>query len=401
MATTGMNTAAVETTDVVMSYGLESQWGVAPATTFQAWRMTSESMAGKKTRSRPDEINDSAQVSAAVTTQEGADGAINFALSYGTFDDAFCSLLNSSWSNALNIVGVGGDITFVAQAGGNRITSTTANKFQNVVAGQYIKVMGCAAAPGGNGESFFVKVDSKTDNQTLVVSGKALVAENPAGAAVTIRGSMIRNSNVAQTLFIQKKLGAAGYLTYPGSFASGANIDCQQGQFTTGSINYIAKIENKALTDSSTGGVLPAPTGLVIDPVAGMQALTINGTAIAASIQSMKLQFQKEGAAAHYAMMSPGAVMITKGKLAVTGTTELYFANFTEYDRFKAESTAPISFRQVDAAGAAYVLTVLNAALMNPKITAGGPGRPVVASFELEGNPDPITGATFQMDRAA
>lgn len=401
MGTTGMNTAAVETTDVVMSYGLESQWGVAPATTFQAWRMTSESMAGKKTRSRPDEINDSAQVSAAVTTQEGADGAINLALSYGTYDDAFCSLLNSSWSNALNIAGASGDIAFVAQAGGNKITSTTSNKFQNVVAGQYIKVMGCAAAPGGNSASFFVKVDSKPDNQTLIVSGKALVAESPAGAAVTIRGSMIRNSNVGQTLFVQKKLGTAGFLTYPGSFASGGNLDCQQGQFTTGSINYIAQIENKALVDSSTGGVLPAPTGPVIDPVAGMQNLTINGTAIAAAVQSLKLQFQKEGAAAHYALMSSGAVMITKGKLAVTGTAELYFANFNEYDRFKSESMAPISYRQVDKTGAAYVLTLLNAGLMNPKITAGGPGRPVVASFELEGNPDPVTGATFQMDRAA
>ncbi len=401
MATTGYNAAAIETTDVVMSYGLEATWAQPPATTFQAWRMTSEGMAGKKTRSRPDEINDSAQVSTAVTTQEGADGAINFALSYGTYDDAFCSLLNSSWSNTLNIVGVGGDIAFVAQAGGNKITSTTNSKFQNVLVGQYIKVMGCAAAPDGNGAAFFVKVDSKPDNQTLIVSGKALVAESPTGTAVSIRGSMIRNSNVVQTLFIQKKLGAAGYLTYPGSFASGGNIDCQQGQFTSGSITYIAKIENKATVDSSTGGVLPAPAGPVIDPIAGMQALTLNGTAIAASVNSMKLQFQKQGAAAHYALQSAGAVMITKGKLEVTGTTEIYFADFTLYDRFKSEAMDPLSFRQVDATGSAYVLTMLKAALMNPKVTAGGPGRPVVASFELEGNPDPATGATFQMDRAA
>lgn len=397
MGTTGYNAAAIETTSVVVSYGLEAVWGEPPATTFQALRMTSESMSGKKKRDRPDEINDSAQVSAAVTTQDSADGALNFAFSYGTYDDVIGALLNAPWGASLSITGVGGDITFAAT--GNQINSATSGKFTAVQVGQYIKVAGCAASSGSN--NGWMKVAAKIDAQTLTISGKTLVNETPTGAACTIRGSMIRNSNIMQTLFIQKKLGAAGFLTYGGSFVSGGNLNAQQGQFTQGAFNFISKSEEKSASDRSTGGVLSAPTGSVIDPVAGMQAITVGGVPIAATVESLNLQFQKQAAAAFYGLGSTSAAGITMGKLDVSGTTTLYFADFAFYDRFKSEAKDPLSYRQIDEVGSGYVLTLLNAALMNPKIVAGGPGRPVTAQFDIEGNPDPVTGATFQMDRAA
>lgn len=50
-------------------------------------------------------------------------------------------------------------------------------------------------------------------------------------------------------------------------------------------------------------------------------------------------------------------------------------------------------------AGKGYVITLLNATIMNPSIVAGGPNQPVMAEFQLEMNPDPVTGRTFQIDR--
>ncbi|MFC5358060.1 phage tail tube protein [Azospirillum himalayense] len=399
MGTSGYQ-GAVETSNVELSYGLETVWGQAPTTTFQAVRFTGEGFKGKKDRRRPEEINDFAQVSAAVTTQESADGSLNFAMSFGTHDDLWCSLLNSSWGAQLNIAGASGDISFVAS--GNKITSTTANKFQNVQLRQWIKVKGCGpVGPAGNGPSFYVQVWSKPDNQTILVVGKTLVDETPAAAAVTIKGSMIRNSNLVQTLFMQKKLGSAGYLTYPGTFLTGGSINAQQGQFTSGSFNALSKQEVKAVGDSSTGGVMPAPTGQVIDNVAGFQGLLLDGAVVAATVRALNLNFQKEGAAAYYGMGATGAEGMIRGDLSATGTAEIYFKTFDLYDRYRNEATGPLSFRQVDAAGQAYVLTVLNGFLNNPEVVAGGRNQPVVAKFEVEGNPDPVTGKTFQLDRLA
>lgn len=97
MATTGYF-AGIPTSDVEISYAPETTWGTAPLSGFKAIRLTSESLAGQKTRARPDEINTSRSASKPVTTQFTAGGNVSGALSYGTYDDWFASLFCSAWN---------------------------------------------------------------------------------------------------------------------------------------------------------------------------------------------------------------------------------------------------------------------------------------------------------------
>jgi len=298
MATTAYQ-AGFESNAVELSYGLEAVWGVAPATTFQAIRSTGESLSGKKQRTRPDELNTTAQVSAAVTQQVSADGSINFALSYGTYDDLFCSLLNSAWAGTLSITGASGDISFAAS--GNTVSSTTSGKFTSVVLGQWVKI----ASPLNNG---YGRVATKADNQTFTVAGVTLVNETPTGSGATIKSSgYIRNSNVFQSLFFQKKFSSSVFLTYPGTQVTGCTINANQGQFAEGNFALMSKIENKATTDSSTGGVLAAPTGNVFDTVAEFAQLQMDGATIAAVCKGVSLQMSKQGAAMDYGLASASA----------------------------------------------------------------------------------------------
>src|SRR6188768_601425 len=91
---------AIDTSDIVVSYGEEVVWGTLPAVAFKALRITGESLSENKQRSRPLEINPSGVVSHAITTQVGVEGSLNFALSADTFDDFIAGSLNSVFSGS-------------------------------------------------------------------------------------------------------------------------------------------------------------------------------------------------------------------------------------------------------------------------------------------------------------
>ena len=396
MTGTASYLAGIEANSVQLSYAPEATWGTLPATTFQALRMTGESLAGKKTRARPSEIRTDAQVSAAITQSKIADGAINFALSYGTYDDLLASLFNADWSADLNLSGSSGDIAFAAS--GNQITSTTSGKFTTVQVGQWIKVSGCTTSSGANNGR--MRVSAKPDNQTLTIAaGKTLVNETPAGSAVKIHGSMIRNSNVFHSVYMQKMLSSSLYLRYPGCQITSMTLSQQQGKFVDGSFNVMAQQEAKATTDASTGGVTAAPTGRVIDTVADFLELQVDNAALTGTVQALNLNIQKQGAAADYGIGSSAAQGMRIGLLELSGKFEVFFKDFSLYDRFNTEALGILSWALQDLAGSSYVFTLPSFTIMNPAIVAGGVGTPVVASFDLEANPDPTLGMTIQIDR--
>ena len=111
MAATAGYQAGVEANQTQLSYGVEATWGTKPAVQFQAIRYTSETLALTKTRQRPGEINITREVSQAVTTQQAAGGTINYALSWGTYDDFFASLMQNDWTTPYVITSIGTDIS--------------------------------------------------------------------------------------------------------------------------------------------------------------------------------------------------------------------------------------------------------------------------------------------------
>lgn len=392
MATTGFQ-AGVEANDTNIRYGVETAWGSAPVVAFTSIRHTSETLAGSKSRSRPSEINQTREDSQAVTTQESAAGAINYALSYGTFDDWFASMLCNTWQAAQAIAGVAGDITITS--GTNVLSSTTAGKFTNISQGQWIRLLGFTNA-GNNG---FWKVVTKTDATHLVLAGTGtIVTETPAGTAAQVRASTILNGTTFTSLFVEKELSSVLFLQYPGSYVSGGSLSGSLGQFMSGAFNIVAQQEQSATTTSSTGAVNAAPTGVVHNTVGGFGGVLLNQAALTAKVDSFTLNFTNTGAAGEYGMGSSVAAGVLKGSFGVNGTLKMFFKDFTYYARFKSEATGELAFITQDAAGNAYVFSLPVATLMNPSVDAGGPGQAVYASFTIEGNPQ-SGGGTLRIDR--
>lgn len=392
-ATTGYQ-AGTESNAVLLSYGVETAWATLPAVAFQAIRHTSESLAFPKTRARPGEIPTNREAIAAVTTQQAVSGAINFALSYGTYDDFLSVMLGNDWGTAQTIAGIAADITLTSGTPAV-LSSTLATKFQNIVAGQWIRLLGFTTTANND----FYYVATKTDNSHLSLNKAgtaAAVTETPTGTNAQVRAKTIQNGSQFKSLYLQKQFSSALFLQYPGAFVTGATLSGGVGQFLSGSFNVAAQQELSATTDASTGTVVAAPTGRAHDPVGGFRYALLNETAMG-TLQKFSLSIQNTGAASEYGMGSPSAAGMLQGVLDVSGTMDMYFKDFTLYAKFIAETAGRLEFITADVAGNAYAITLPNANIF-ASINAGGPNQPVMASFKIEGNPQ-SAGGTIQFDK--
>jgi hypothetical protein len=390
--------AGSEANNVQLSYGVESVWGTVPATTFQAIRFTSETLASTKTRNRPQEVATTREMAAAVTVQVSGGGGVNFALSYGTYDDMLSALLGNDWGAVQTLAGIAGDVSITNLTGTTAtLASTLGTKFSGIALGQWIRTLGFTNAT--NNDIWRVTARASNSSMTLTkATAGAPVTETPAGTAAQVRAQTIANGTQFKSLFFQKKLGASLWLNYPGVYPSDCTLSGGVGQFLNGAFTLLAQQELSAVADASTGGVLAAPAGRVHDPVGGFVGVFQNEAKLAATVDTFSLKIANTGAALEFGMGSAAAAGVLMGTLEVTGSMKLYFKDFTLYARYLAETQGALEFITKDATGNAYVITLPAATLMNPQIVAGGVGQAVFATFQIEGNPQ-ATGGTIQIDK--
>ena len=406
---TGFN-AGLDSSDTVVRYGEEVTWDTVPAVAFQNVRTTGESFSEQKTRTRPEEIKADGFVSHALTTQVQATGGLNFALSFGTYDDLLGGLLNGSFSADLAIqsvvtTGVIAASTALPNLTGAGFTFGNATDTDNIVAGSWIRVSGFATNPSNNGLFRVTAVDTVNEevqvHNTAGQGGSGLVNESSTGSEVNVQGAILRNGTNFRSFYFEKQLAAALFLVYSGSYISDGNLTAQVGGFVEGTFNFLCASETSGTSTASTGGPTAAPTGRVIDTVAGFSQLEQDGVAISAVVQGISWTVTKNNARAQYGLGAAAAQGMARGTIDVSGTMSVYFTDFTLYALYKAESDHIISFAALDNTGAGYIFTLPGATLMNPTIVAGSPDTDIVSEFELEGNEGTgvYAGVIMQIDR--
>jgi len=395
VATTGYQ-AGVETTQTQWSYGFETAWGTKPPIQFQALRFTGETLGKTRTRQRPLEINATREAAAAVTVQEQVGGAINFAMSYGTYDDLFAIALGNEWTAPLTIQGAAADITLTNLSSTTAtLSSPTANKFQNVTLGSYIRLLGFTNAVN-NG---IWLVSAKASNVSLTLtSTRSAITETPATTLAGVRGSALTNSTEIRTIWLQEQLAANLFYEYPGSFVTGFSLQAQIGQFFNGSFNLLCKDEQTAVTNQSTGAVLAAPGGRVITPTSGYLGTLLDSVTPTAIIDQLNLTVANTGSVPEYGLGTAGSAGFTGGYLEASGTFRAFFPDFNLYTMYVAEAQHLLAFQVQDANTDAYVISFGTATLSDAKVNAGGPGQPVYASMAFMADPA-AAGGTMRFDK--
>jgi len=394
--------AGIDSSDVVVRYGEEVVWngpngdGTPPAVAFTEVRLTGESFAEQKTRTRPEEIKADGFVSHALTTQVQATGGLNFALSFGTYDDLLEGLLNGDFTTDLALDAITVDVLVdatLAVSGGIGFTSTLSGKFDALVAGQWFRASGWVS--GGAGVNGIYRVTNVVAGASPELEVSATAGDGGTLAALDaqvsvgaekFRGKMLRNGVAFHSYWFEKQLSAALFLVYSGSYINDGNLTAQVGGFLEGTFNFLCASETSGTTTGGTGPPNEAPVGRVIDTVAGFSNLEVNDVAIAAVVQGISWTVTKNNARAQYGLGQATAQGMARGTIDVSGTMSVYFTDFTLYDLYKAETDQIISFRALDDTGEGYIFTLPGVTLMNPTVVAGGPDSDVVSEFQLEGN---------------
>jgi hypothetical protein len=302
----------------------------------------------------------------------------------------------------VSIRSTGGDITLTSGTG--ILSSTTSGKFTGIVAGQWLMLSGFTNA-ANNGAALVTAVTSGTsitlNNST---NTQAYVTETPTGAAVTLAGQYIQNSNVVTTYSFEKQFASALFFQYLGSYVSSLQLTFAVGKYCEGVINFLVKGQTASTTEAGTATPTIAPGGRIIDNISGFSSFAVNNAAPTSILQSAEITVSKQRSAAQYGIGSATAAGIRRGTLQVDGKLSLFFKDLVYYNDFVNEPDLGISFQLTDNVGNAYVITMPAITIMNPAIVAKGADQDIVADFVLEGNPAPSSNAlypliTIQIDR--
>ncbi|MCP1196196.1 phage tail tube protein [Acetobacter senegalensis] len=392
-ATSGL-AAGAQTNDTRMDFALETLYATPPTGNYQALRITGETFKRADSTSRPQEINDLKQVSQSVVTQVQASGTVSGALSSGTFDDLIAGVMGADWAgafvfNATNVSTVRPNnnlLLFPADNTGFVSKLPDFGTFRIVSPSKGWDFIGYYARRSDNaamiiGPEFFTKYNW----------GDGLVDD----AVVTVNG--IANSNIDKTFTIRKKL-LGKFLHYPGSLITQVQIQLQQGQFGTISIDAICADEVKSDTDIASS-VLAAPGGKVHNTVNNFLGATINGQAPAGCVTQFTCALARDGNGNDYGNGHTSACGVRTGQFTASGSIEFYFRTWDEYDAALAGTQGPIIVKSVDDSGNGYAFVFTNAALRNASVNTSETNQTVKASFDIEGNPTEDGGPTFAIFR--
>ncbi|WP_243430062.1 phage tail tube protein [Acetobacter sacchari] len=386
-ATSGL-AAGVQTNDTSLDFALETTYGTAPGGNYQALRFTSETLARQDSTSRPDEINAVREVSQSVLTQVSASGTISGPLATGCFDDFLAGVMGND-GKALTLTSGGAYFNF------NPDGSITSMNFSSADYTSQPLYGGVIINSPSNGFKNVYCAYYKTEIGSSTIYTADL---GPVGSVLkskdgdTFTYANLVNGSIDKTFTVRKKL-LSGFQMFTGSLVNQMQIQLQQGQFGSVSVDLTCGNMTRSTTDIAAA-VLPAPTGVVHDSISGFLGLTINGVAPVGCVTQATITLSRDGAGNDYGMGHADACGVRSGSFMAAGSIEFYFRSWDQFDQLAAGTQGPIVIKSVDGAGDGYAFMFLNAALRNGKDPISGKNQTVKATFDIEGNPA-AGGGTF------
>lgn len=378
---------------VQVTYWEEATWGTGPTTeAMTEVRMTGESLNYNITNAQSTEIRDDRQITDVIQVGAEATGGINLELSYGSYDDFLASALFSTWSADLSI-----EATTISTDSSELTSSSTA--FENVVAGQWIKISGMSA--GTNNTYWLVTAITSTGD---VVTVEGTFTTEATGATVTVTGSTLSNGVTEKSFTIERfhaGLSAAVYFEYTGMVVSQMNLNIAANQIITGNFDFLGKSGSVSATTTSSGGITAANTNDIINATSNV------GSILEADVTTNTTLIQSIGVSLNNNLRgldevgTLGNANIGTGVTDVTGTLSAYFQNKNLIDKYIAGTKTSLSTRLTDNDGNTYIFTFHKIAFETAPVNAGSSNSDVMQNLTWRAMRHPTYDNTIQIDRFA
>lgn len=376
----------------------ETVWGTTPASpALIETRYTGESLDENLSFEKSKEIRADRQLPDTVLVDSSPSGAFNFEMSYSTFADLFEAALMGTWSAALAIVGIAGDISTVAAPTSN-VTSTLVSKFTNVQVGQWIKLSGFTN-PSLN-DWFYVS--NKIDNSHLTVTPAPVAAETPSGAAAHIDGMMLRNGVTERSYTLVKQFNDTTVMTrhiFTGMRVKGVSMQMQTKSILTGAFNFIGKGGSLSETTFAGESIVAASTTEILNAVSSIRAVSqdyvpfgTNGSIMSLTMELDNQHREQKG------LGVLGNIGVVGGQLMVNFSGSQYFQDKTQALKFKNAGIFAFSYELQDSLGNVLIFTAPRCKYEKFTFNASQLDSDVAADVQFTALRDPVTNCMIQID---
>ena len=141
-----------------------------------------------------------------------------------------------------------------------------------------------------------------------------------------------------------------------------------------------------------------ATTTPVMNAVSNVGGIWFDNVASTASLASLTLDVNGT-LRAQDAIGSLGHVGIALGRMAITGSCNIYFDSNTQYNKFLNATEFKYALEVADGNGKCYIFTLPRVKYTSGTVTAGGLDQDVVFAGNFEAIKDATYGIMVQIDR--
>lgn len=375
-----------------VTYGVPSVTGAD----YKKMRYTGESLAQDVQTVSSNEINDDRQTSDLIRTDLAASGAINFEFSHGTYDPELIALFHEDTGDY-----VAGAAAVVASST-ITLTSVCSGDFSAIAShvGKFGEVVVRAAGPGAVEQRVIARISAVTSTTSITfdLMEKPLTNVATKHVTVTVGGvltnGVTRQSYTYERFFKDAEGGSGNYAYNVGYSPNNMNLSIAAGSIVTGSFDFVGSREFAQTGPVWTGSPVAVTTTKVmngIDHVVGI----IEG---AATFRTVRLDVSiGNNLSSHKAIGLLGALELTSGQLAVSGSVQAYFKNVAQFDKFLnfTDTSLVLMFR--DQNNKCYVLHLPDMKFTAGKRNAAGINQPVMADLSFGAIKDPTIGKTMKL----
>jgi len=395
-----------DSSSVQLFFVAETAWGEIPVASplvLSEFRFTNESLTQNTETAVSEEIRSDRQVADIIRTQVGAGGDAGIELSFGSHDPLFEGALYDDFSTEVNDTA---DIAISFPSPENNTAIFTnvgggsPDPFKNIVAGQFIRLVGSLASPTNDGFYKVLTVDSTASPESITVSPAPPSVETITGAQ--IRGQFIRNGTTRKSFQIEKLFSDLSPLEiqrFSGMRVGSMDLNIAPGAIINGSFTF----QGKQLIASSTsiGSQTQAlSSDDVMSAVDNITDILINGEQITDQAACFtNVQFTVENNLRDQPCIGSLALGgIGIGRTNVSGTIEAYFRNRALFDLYLDFLTTSVSFRAT-LGGDSYVFDFPAVKFTSGEVVAGGNDQDVIVSLEFESKRDPASDFMVAINR--
>jgi hypothetical protein len=340
------NTIRVSYDAALLSAFVSGSTAPSPTTTGQILRITGESLKRNTTSTESAELRSDRSISDLIRTNVGADGDINFELSYSTFDDFFQMLMmESAWTAADD----DNDVSTLAITSGGVTSSGSADPLLGIVVGDIVMVN---YTVGSTKYTKVARLVSKTSDKVGTLA--PWDTEVTSGQCTRIsRGSYLQNDVDLRYTHLEKKfvetgLGSNVYENMYYATVNQMSLNIPSDGIINGSFSLMGRDSVTSSTSIDSGTPDPATTTDVMNAIDNVEAVWIENASGALTAQTALTSLSmsvNNNLRSRNTISLLGAESIGTGTMAISGTLQAYYRSIDLYqahENFTAKSVATI-----------------------------------------------------------